>query len=736
MQQHADRPRTDDVLTALLHPRSIAILGASDTPTKLSGRPVDYLKRFGFTGRILPVNAKRDQVQGLTAYRGLDDIDGDIDLAMIMLSAEQSADAVRACGRRGIPAAILGASGFAEVGGRGVELQEDLKAAIAESGVRVLGPNCLGMIASRERALPTFTSALDEDADLVEGPIAFLSQSGAFGGFVFNAAQNLGIGISHYLNTGNEVDLSVAELVDGLVRSDDTEVILAYLEGVTGGRRLLDAAREAHERDKPIIAVKVGRSEAGARAAQSHTASLAGEDAVFDGAIRQYGILRVDGPESMLEAAQIFSTGRRAAGRRLTSLSVSGGAGALMADAAAGHGIEVRAWDEEWQRTMAAAIPVYGSPRNPVDLTGSLIAEPDILRRSLKVAVEHPGTDMIAVLLGCADNCADTLIEALDEAYRSTDRPFVVVWTGGSGRPRTRLRELGIPCYTDPAQAARALGLLADFSLRPALPAPVRPADVDTGAARAVVSRARAGGRTQLDEYESTQLIAAYGVRAAASRPAADPDEAAAAARELGGPVAVKLLSERIGHKSDIGGVRLGLDGADAVREAAEDVLRVAREAGVDDARVLVQRMAEGGGTELIVGVKNDPVFGPVVVTGLGGILVEALADSRVAVAPVDTVGARRLLQSLRGSRLFGEVRGKPARDVEAAADTIARLSWLAADLADELAELDVNPLLLAAVGEGASAVDALAHLTPVNSHRDPVNSHLAPTNSTRTPVN
>ncbi|MFI8993250.1 acetate--CoA ligase family protein [Streptomyces sp. NPDC053542] len=700
-----------DAVQKLLYPRSIAVLGASDNPAKLSGRPVAYLKRFGFAGRILPVNAVRETVQGLPAYRGLDEIDGDIDLAMIMLSAERTADAVRACGRRGIPAAIVGASGFAELGGEGAALQRDLRAAIEESGVRVLGPNCLGMIGVRDRAMPTFTSALDEDVPLHEGPVAFLSQSGAFGGFVFNESQNLGIGISHYLNTGNEVDLSVAELLDGLVRTDQTQVVLAYLEGVTGGRRLLEAAREAHERDKPIIAVKVGRSAAGARAAQSHTASLAGEDAVFDGAARQYGILRVDGPEEMLDAAQIFATGRRARGRRLTSLSVSGGAGALMADAAAQYGLEVRPWDETWQRKMAAAIPAYGSPRNPVDLTGTLLAEPGILRRALRVAVEHPDTDMIAVLLGCADSCAAELIDAVAEAHRATDRPVVVVWTGGSGRPRQRLRDLGIPCYTGPGSAAAALGLLADFSLRPALSRPQRPDGIDDAAARSLLTAARAAGRAQLDEEESTRLIAAYGIPCAASRAVESAEAAVAAAAELGGPVAVKLLSDRIGHKSDIGGVRLGLADAGAVREAADGLLALAREAAVDDARLLVQRMASAG-TELIVGTKNDPVFGPVVVAGLGGVLVEALADSQVAVAPIDTDTARRLLLSLRGSRLLGAVRGKPPRDLDAAAETVARLSWLAADLSEDLAELDVNPLLLGPEGHGAVAVDALAVLT------------------------
>jgi acyl-CoA synthetase (NDP forming) len=712
----ASEPITDstgsaEALQHLLYPKSIAIIGASDNPMKLSGRPLDYLQRFGFAGRILPINPTRSHVQGVPAYRSLDEIDGEIDLAMIMLPAEQTADAVRSCGKRGVVAAIVGASGFAELGDDGAALQRELRAAIDESGVRVLGPNCLGMIGVRDRAMPTFSSSLDDDVSLKDGPVAFLSQSGAFGGFVFNEAQNLGIGISHFLNTGNELDLSLAELLDGLVRTDQVQVVLTYLEGLSDGPRLLNAARHARELDKPIIAVKVGRSEAGASAAHSHTASLAGEDAVFDGAARQYGILRVDGPEAMLDAAQIFATGRRSRGRRLTTLSVSGGAGALMADAAAAHGVDVREWDETWQQKMSAVIPTYGSARNPIDLTGTLVAEPDILRRGLQVAVEHPDTDMIAVLLGCADGISAQFIDAIEAANRSTDRPLVVVWTGGSGRPRQRLRDLGIPCYTDPGRAAAVLGMLAEFSLRPPLTRPLRPTGIDAQAARNVLAEARAAGRAQLDEYEASGLVAAYGVPCAASLPVESAGAAVIAAKELGIPVAVKLLSYRIMHKSDIGGVRLGLRDPDAVRDAALELLRVAADAGEQPARLLVQRMGAAG-TELVIGIKRDPAFGPVVVVGFGGILVDILADSQVAVAPMDTDTARRMLLSLRGSKLFEAFRGKPARDVDAAADVVARLSWLAADLTEDLSEMDVNPLLLGARGQGVVAVDALAVLS------------------------
>lgn len=696
----------------LLHPRSIAVLGASDNPVKLSGRPIELMKRFGYTGRLLPINPQRTEVQGLRAYRDLDEVDGEIDLAMVMLPADKVVDGLRACAARGIPAAIVGAAGFAETGQRGEHLQRQLEAVVAETGIRVLGPNCLGMFSLRDRAMPTFTSAMDDCTELVDGPVAFVSQSGAFGTFIFSAAQNAGLGISHFLNTGNEADLSVAEVLGGLVETDGVEVLMAYLEGVHRGRELLEVARRAHELDKPILVVKVGRSEAGARAAQSHTASLAGEDAVFDGAARQHGIVRLDGQDQLLDTAQVFATGRRARGRRLSTLSLSGGAGVLMADVASEHGLQVQPWDEAWQQRMAAVIPPYGSPRNPIDLTATLISEPDLLRRSLEVAVQHPGTDMIAVLLGNADNASAQLIDAIEQAHRATDRPLVVVWTGGSGRPRKRLQELGIPCFTDPGRAAAALGELADFSLRGPLPAPQRPDDIDDQVVRAIVQDARDQGRTQLDEHESSRLIAAYGIPCAGAFPAATPDAAVAAARDLGGPVAVKLLSDRIAHKSDIGGVRLGLTDEADVRAAASDLLGIAREAGDPGARLLVQRMAAGG-TELIVGLEHDPAFGPVVVVGFGGVLVDVLADSQVGVAPLDTAAAERLLLSLRGSRLFGEVRGKPPRDLAAAADAVARLSWLAHDLADDVAELDVNPLLLDEAGKGVVAVDCLAVLAP-----------------------
>lgn len=695
----------------LLYPRSIAVLGASDNPIKLSGRPIDYMKRFGYQGCLLPINPTRDVVQGLPAYRSIDDVEGDIDLAMIVLPAERAVEAVRACGEHGIPYAIVVASGFAETNPDGAALQEELRTAAAETGIRVLGPNCLGMIGVANRALVTFSSALDDDIELHAGSVGFVSQSGAFGSFIFSEAQQNAIGVAHYINTGNEVDLSVAEVLGSLVDNNETKVLLAYMEGISDGRRLLEVARQADAADKPIIAVKVGRSEAGARAAQSHTASLAGEDAVFDGVAKQFGIIRVDGTEAMLDAAQIFSTSRRATGRKLTVLTGSGGAAVLMADAASTHGLKVEPWDEAWQAKMAAVIPAYGTPRNPIDLTGTLAADPNLLRQSLDIALANPDTDMIVILLGNSDRTADMLVETLIAGYDSTDKPVAVVWTGGGGRPRRELRNHGIPCYVDAGRAAASLAALADYSLRTPNPIAQRPAGLDRPTAEQTISDVRANSRVQLDEEESSRLIAAYGIPTAPYRTAIDATGTIAAFVELDGPVAVKILSSSIAHKSDLGGVRLGLHTESEVRAAAEDLLDIAKCHGAPDARLLIQQMADPG-TELIIGIKSDPAFGPVVVAGFGGVLVEVLGDSQVAAAPADHDSVRRLLLGLRGSKLFGAVRGQPARDLDAVIDAIVRLSWLASDFADDLDELDVNPLIVGPAGAGALAVDSVTLLT------------------------
>lgn len=692
--------------TPLLAPKSIAVIGASDDPAKLSGRPIAYLKKFGYAGRIHPVNPTREIVQGLPSHPDVRAIPDDVDIAVIVAPAALVPEAVRGCVDKGVKFAFITAGGFAEAGPDGAAVEDELRGIIAGSGLRLIGPNCLGMIGVRDAAVPTFASVLESDAPLRPGGVSFVSQSGAFGTFIFGDLQASAIGLSHYVNTGNELDVTVSEVLAGLVRDDAVHTLLAYFEGVSGGEHLLEVAREAHRRNKPIITVKSGRSEAGARAAASHTASLTGDDEVFDHLMREAGVVRVRSQEQLLDAAQVFDARRRPRGRRLTVLSMSGGGAVLAADTAADCGLEVAPWLPEWQDRLAAAIPPFASPRNPVDLTGAMITNPALMRTALATALEYPETDMIVIVVGNADGFADPLIETVSDLYARTDRPIAVVWTGGTGEPRRRLRELGIPCFTDPTRAVTALGALADHALRRPLPRPERPGDIDTATARAIIEGVRAEGRRTLDEAEATALIAAYGIPTARSAVATTPEQAAAAA--TGDRVAVKLLSSTITHKSDVGGVRLGLTAPEEIASAASDILAIARRHGEARPRVLVQQMVSGD-AELLLGARVDPSFGPVVVAGLGGIFVEVMADTRIAAAPTDAGHARHLLDSLQGAALLHGVRGRPALDAAAAATAATRLSWLIADLRDEIAEVDVNPLLVRQ--EGVTAVDALVVL-------------------------
>lgn len=698
-------PMNDLDLTRLLHPRGIAVIGASSDPRKISGRPVDYLKRFGFDGAVYPVNPRADEIQGLPSYASVTEIGAPVDVALIMTGAERVPQAVRDCGAAGVGFAVVAASGFAEVGDSGAALDAELTQAIHATGVRVLGPNCLGYLGFGNGVTATFTPYIETRDSLQSGPVGFVSQSGGVGTFMLDDARELGVGFSYYISTGNEADLSVTDLLSGLLYDEETTTLISYMEGVSDGRGFIDMGRRAHAADKPVVILKTGRSAAGELAAVSHTASLTGDDAVFTAIAAEAGITLASGQDELLDAARILSTGRRARGRRLTILSESGGGGVMMADAASGAGLDVETWDPAWQERMSAVIPSFGSALNPIDLTATLLTDQTILSGALDVAAEHPDTDMLAVLVGNADAFAEPLIAAITAFARASDLPIVVVWSGGDGSPRQRLREAGIPCFTDTGRAARALQVLADYSTRAPLPDPQRP-DVDDEAAVAVLEQVAATGRGTLNELESSRVLQAYGIPITASTVATDAAQAVDIAQELASPVVLKILADEVLHKSDIGGVRVGVLGADAVSTAASDLLSLAEEVG-SSRRILVQPM-ESGEAEFIVGARCDPSFGPIVVVGLGGIFVEILGDTRICGAPTDAATVRRQLSELKGAAVLDGVRGGPAVDVDALVDIVVRLSWLIHDCAGLITDVEINPLLVKARGEGAIAVDGV----------------------------
>ncbi|GAB3708838.1 acetate--CoA ligase family protein [Mariniluteicoccus flavus] len=692
------RERQDAAATvhALLHARSIAVVGASADPMKPSGRVLRYLRRYGFSGRVFGVNPARDEAQGYPCFPSLAALPETPELAVITLPAAAIADALRACGDAGVRTAIVFASGFAEAGDEGRALQEATARAAREAGVRVLGPNSNGVIGVRDAVLATFMSGVDtDDLELRDDGVAFVSQSGALGAFIFQQAQSSGLGVGAFLSIGNEMDLTLSEALSGLVDDPDVRVVLAYVEGLGDPEALRDALERARARDLPVVLMKVGRSARGAEAAASHTGALAGSDAVFDGFLRQHGVVRVTDIDEMLDLARLLAFTPPLGGRRLSVITLSGGAGVMVADAADDLGLSVPPWEGEWLERMTQALPAYASPVNPIDVTGALLADPQLLRASLDVAIAHPGTDAIVVVLGNLQSVEETCCSMIADAAGRTDKPVVTVWVGGTGRVPRMLAERGLPAFTDPGRAMRALAAVADRAGLAALP---RVAADDHGLGDHAL-------RPAMDEVAAKRLLAEAGVRTVEERAVPDAGAAVAAAEAIGFPVVIKLLTAEVGHKSDLGLVEVGLRTDGEVKEAAERILGRAVAAGLGNRRLVVQAMVSSD-LELILGMTRDPVFGPVIMVGVGGVLTELAADVQIRVPPLTEADAADMLDDLRWSALLDGPRGRTRVDRADLARTI--VAFADAALASGLEALEVNPLLVSPDGR-VVAVDALA---------------------------
>lgn len=451
---------------ALFRPRGIAIVGASNDPAKLSGRPLDYLLRMGFQGGIYPVNPKRAQVQGTASYRSLRDVSGPVDLAIVVMPAPSVPQALRDCAEAGVTAAIVFASGFSEMGGKGHALQAQIEGIARTTGLRIIGPNCLGTFSIPTSAYATFSSAFDEKQHFPDDAIALVSQSGAVGTAIFATMLSNGMGVRYFANTGNESDVTVAELLGRMARANDVDVIIGYMEDASRLDLLERAAADASRNAKPMILVKAGATDAGARAVKFHTGAAPGHDAAFDDLVARHRAIRVEGIVAAADTALAFRSGRRSKGRRLAIFTSSGGAAALATDAAVQMGLQVNEPSSEVQATLAGMLPEYGSTANPIDLTGALLTDPSLLERAISAVISDPDVDMILVVLVNADRGAEGLVNGIHRCYVATDKPFFVAWAGGSGRPRRSLLDLQVPTYSDPNVAVRALKHLAEFSVR------------------------------------------------------------------------------------------------------------------------------------------------------------------------------------------------------------------------------------------------------------------------------
>ncbi|MBI1966093.1 MAG: acetate--CoA ligase family protein [Betaproteobacteria bacterium] len=698
-------------LRKFLAPSSVALVGATEELSRFGGRCLQRMMDFGYQGRIFPVNPKFRELRGLPCYPSVRDLPEAPDHVGIVVPAGRVLGILEDCAARGARFATVYAGGFAESGTpEGRALQGEIAAFARSAGMRVMGPNCNGLINFVDGFAMTTTATI-AGPRRPAGNVAIVSQSGGVGQVnVMWRAQELGIGVSYEVSCGNSADLDVIDFARFMVEDASTDVILMVAERIGDGDRLLAVARRAAEREKPIVILKLGRTEAGGRAAASHTGAVTGSDIVHDAAFRQCGIIRVEDCNELYETAMLLRARRWPRGTRAAGTTVSGGNSVLLVDLGASLGISWPEYSPDTQARLAELLPKLGTTSNPTDVTNMAIGKPDVFRRCIETiaADEHVDVTIPVFTMAAANDVRQAV-----QAARATTKPVAILWVGGCNNdpaftPQTVAAE-GVPVYRNTLgclKAVRAAMRYGEFlSSRRREGTTARPAGSDVDAARGKMRLSRGA----LTERASKEVLAAYGFPVGREALARDAREAVRVAREIGGEVAMKIESADILHKTEAGAIRLRVGGDEAVGRAFDEIVAAARRYKPDAklGGVLVQEMAPAG-LEIMLGLVADPVFGPVVVVGLGGIHVEVLRDLAYRVAPIDAGEARAMLRELRGYKLLEGVRGGAPRDVDALCDLMVRLSWLGKDLRNEIKEIDINPLVLLERGAGARVVDAL----------------------------
>lgn len=705
-------------LQKLFQPRSVALIGVSTDFTKLSGRPLRFFLECGYRGKLYPVNPKYKEIAGLPCFDGLAAVPGEVDLAVITLAASAVPGVLAQCGAKGIRAAAIISSGFAEVGGEGVRLQEELHRIAREHGIAVCGPNCSGFAYIPEKVTATFSVGLDEGFPK-EGPAAFVSQSGALSSYLLAEGRDRGLGFSYWITTGNECVLSFTDYLEYILEDSRVGLVMGYLEDARNGDAFQACARRALELDKPLIILKVGRSAAGAKASVSHTGSLAGADEVYQAVFSRNGVLRAENLDEIFDLAMMAQAPRRPRGNRVQILTNSGAAGILMADAGSDLGLEFADLSAATKEELKKVMPPFATLANPMDLTAEIVARPGLLKGAAEIIVLDPDVDNLAIYLGFVPGAHERLARDVVQVARSTDKLVLVTWFP-SPPPEARriLADAGVPLFPEPTRGMRALGKMARYVERrhrvlsaasgAASGEPARAREV-----RKIVDRARAEGRSSLSEVEAKDLFRAWGLAVPRGALAGTAAEARELARRIGRPVVMKAASPDLPHKTEAGVIRLGVSEPTEVERAFSELVEQARRwnpaARIDG--VLVEEMIGGGAREVIVGARRDVRFGPVVTFGLGGVLVEALRDFAVWPAPLTVEEAGEVIRQIRGYQFLTAFRNQPAADLEALVQTLCRVGALAYELKDRIDEMEINPLFVLPAGEGVRVGDALAVL-------------------------
>jgi acetate---CoA ligase (ADP-forming) len=706
----------------LVDPRSIAIIGASNDPKSISGQPMRFLLQHGYRGALYPVNPKYTEIDGVACHESVAALPVTPDLALILVAARRVPDMLRQCGEKGVRFAIVYSSGFAEAGEAGAALQRECADIAKAFGIRVIGPNCQGFVSTGANVYAGFGAPFG--VSYRRGGLSLISQSGGFGCALLLMADELGIGLRHFLTTGNEADVSLLDLVDACIDDPHTSLIATYIEGLKDARRLVEVANRALDAGKPLLAWKVGNTADGAKAAASHTANLGGASALYRTAFRQTGVIEVTDVADLGDYARAFEAGRLPRGNRIAVVTLSGGAGILITDACAERGMSVPSLSADTLERLKPIVPAFASLNNPIDLTAGILAEPKIFADALQIIADDPNIDAIAIMAAAASGeVAQAMAKAIVRVYDNIDKPMMLAWNARHDMAREAYETIGahgVPLYATPVRCGRAFAALSDYAAARRARAAARDS-VQSGErsgynsdhARALLA-AHQGKPGDLTEHAAQALLRDYGIATPKSALARNRDEAFSIAREIGFPLVIKVQSPDIPHKTEAGAVRVGICDEAALAAAFDEIVGNARR-HVPHARiegVLVQEEIRDA-IEMIVGIENDASFGPALMCGLGGIYAEVLKDVTFRLAPVTLDAAHAMIRELRSFAMLDGARGKPLADIDALAETLVALSAMARDQQASLRELDINPLFVLPAGKGVRAGDALARLLP-----------------------
>jgi acyl-CoA synthetase (NDP forming) len=693
-------------LRTALNPRSVAVIGASENPNKIGGRPLLFLSRFGFKGKVYPINPKRSEAQGFKVYPGLAALPEAPEVAIIVVAGDLALESVEECARAGVKVAIVMASGFGETGTPdGIAKQQRMADLGRAAGMRVIGPNSQGLANFGTGAVLSFSTMFLE-APPQDGPVAIVSQSGGMSVVPYGLLRQRGIGVRHVHATGNDCDVNVPELASVVAEEPDLKLLLLYLESIRDAAPLAELARIAREQGLPVIALKAGRTAAGQEAAKSHTGALANEDRVVDAFFEQHGIWRARDMGELVSAAEIYLKGWRPRGRRLVAISNSGAVCVMAADAASAAGMPMARLSEETRAALGAILPSFATTTNPIDITAALLSNSGLFSDILPVLARDPAADAFLIGIPVAGQGYDVEAFARDSATfaAQTGKPLVTAITQAS--IAARFKQHGLPVFATESEAVAALNQFLSHLELMRQSSQRQPVFMAPGARAAAATR-------MLNEADSLALLQRAGVPVVEHRLCRSGGEAVQALDALGAPVVAKGCSGDIAHKSELGLVKLNLRTAEEVRSAYADIERRLPEHGSRFDGVIIAKMVSGR-RELMIGARVDPVFGPVVVVGDGGKYVEAMPDVQLLLPPFGMEQVEHALSRLRVAPLLAGVRGEPSMDVESYCAAVVAVGRMMSDEKASAVSLDLNPVIVGSDGEGCRAVDALAYVDAI----------------------